>query len=180
MSIVSRLIDTQAPLAKKARVVGAVRQKSALEAPPQFSLPAQKPFFNLGAKAMKPVSSDEKDYKIGVVPLKSLQHGSHAKGASLFNAPVAPAMMPLKVPVYHPTVIEGDMSYEVDVPFPTHEFGQSIRPSVRDLIFSPIEAPSAPTYRPSGGGMATTRQVDVGYYDDGMDVLFMQVKGRIG
>jgi hypothetical protein len=177
--IVSAQIDTMKPLAKKARVVKAVRQIASTEQPPQFALPPQKPFVNLFAKIRKCVNDNTNiSAAIGKVPLKSMQVGSHAAGASLFNAPVATAMVPLKVPIYSVPIFEGDMTEEVDMPFTNYKHGKSLRPSMRELIPSKISEPVGMTYRSDKVRTTTNRDVDVGFYDVGMDVLEMEIKGR--
>ena len=177
--IVSAQIDSMKPLAKKARVVKPVRQIASTQAPPQFALPPQMPTINLFAKIRKCVKDTTKSYPMGVVPLKSMQYGSHIAGSSLFNAPVAPAMVPLKVPIYSVPIFEGSMTEEIDLPFSTYKHGKSIRPSIRELIPSKISEPVGMTYRTDKVRTTSNRAVTVGYYDVGMDVLEMEVKGRM-
>lgn len=110
-----------------------------------FAMAPQAPFFNVGAKLMKPACVVDYPRPIGV-PLKSLQQYSHAEGASLFNAPVMLIPEPLKVVM--PST--GKIDYEgiladFQVPFrPGFEYEKGIRPSVRNLKPDSVNEPANP------------------------------------
>ena len=151
MSIVSKQLDTfSVPRLKH----GPVRAVGRVAGDPQYlpyAQPEQKAWFNLSKRIAKPfVPSEMKKYAPGVVPLKSMQYGTHA-GAVLFNAPVMTDIAPLKtpVPVVRPIRIE-DATQEVNPAFPVYTYNDGIRPSVRPLKPEDILEPTGPVFRPSG------------------------------
>ena len=151
MSIVSKQLDTfSVPKSKH----GPVKAVCGVAGPPQYpayAQPEQMPWFNLSKRIAKPfVAPPEKKYAPGVVPLKSLQYGTHA-GAVLFNAPMMVDIAPLKtpVPVVRPIRIE-DATQEVNPVFPVYTYNDGIRPSMRPLKPEDVLEPTGPAFRPSG------------------------------
>jgi hypothetical protein len=150
MSIVSKKIDTFAVPRDRH---GPVKAVGFVAGDPQyapFAQPAQKAWFNLSKSIAKPfVAPPEKHYKPGVVPLKSLQYGTHA-GAVLFNAPVMIDIAPLKTEVPRPTYIHvEDATQEVHPQFPDYSYLDGVRPYARALKPEEIIEPTGPTFRPS-------------------------------
>ena len=140
------------------------------------SAPApQKPTFTISKGIAKPFIYDEHNAKckMGYVPLKSNQLGSHMEGVSLFNAPVYQVAAPLDVPKDKVTgfsVDVRDMMYEdLDVQF-THglDYKAGIRPShvQRALMVQTIPEPTNP-YPDRPGGVGAPRKVVKTTYDVG-------------
>jgi hypothetical protein len=181
--IVSSQLDIVKPYARTRRVLKGIQYTPSEETYPLNALPPQKPTINLFKKIRKPVNDNSNmSTTPGRIPLKSLQYGSHMAGSSLFDAPVPVAMMPLKVPIVRASgTIVGDMTTEINIPFSRGlDFAQGIRPSIRELKPSEIFEPAPLNYRPAEMKMTHSRDVDVGYYDVGMDVLQMEITGKMG
>lgn len=177
MSIVSPFIDVAAVPRLKHGPVKAVGFKAGAPQYPQFALPEQKPFFNISKGIAKPfVPSGMKKYAPGVVPLKSMQYGTHA-GAELFNAPMMIDIEPLKTPMPIPTRIRvEDATQEVNPSFPVYTYNDGIRPSMRPLKPEDILEPTGPAFRPSRPVYSQTKTVPfpAGYLPD--DEIVRQVR----
>jgi hypothetical protein len=131
--------------------------------------PRQVPNFCISKHMAKPflVPNDAPKYKMGYVPLKSLQECSHEEGVSLFNAPIMLIPTPLKVVVPKKSEINYDeMLAEVQVPFEMEfDYKKGIRPSMRRLKGDAVEEPDAPF--PTRVGRAATARPVFGTYDLG-------------
>ena len=144
---------------------------------PAYAQPPQKAHFNLSKSIAKPfVKAPEKKYPAGVVPLKSLQYGTHA-GAVLFNAPEMIDIEPLKTPVMIPTRVRiEDATQEITTNFPIYTYNDGIRPSMRPLKPEDILEPTAPMFRPSRPVYEQTKTAPfrTGYMPD--DEIVRQVR----
>lgn len=130
--------------------------KSVQRAVPDSSIvsetPRQVPMFNISKHIAKPfIYNDEFKPKRDVVPLKSLQEGSHAAGVSLFNAPVFLIPEALKHPVPQSSgryvdLMEDYYSNSQEIGFETpFDYYSGIRPGVRAIKrHEVIEEPDAP------------------------------------
>ena len=178
MSIVSPFIDVAAVPRQKHGPIKAVFFKAGKPEPaPVYSFPAQAPCFNLSKSIAKPfVKAPEKKYPAGVVPLKSMQYGTHA-GAVLFNAPEMIDIAPLKTPMPIPTRIRvEDATQEYTPEFPVYTYNEGIRPSMRPLKPEDILEPTGPAFRPSAPVYSQMRVVPfpAGYMTD--DEIVRQVR----
>ena len=177
MSVVSSRIDiASVPTGRRKRMFKSV-QRSVPGSDIEFMLPRQVPTFNNTGKSIhKPfLYGDLLDgeygaagkCRMGYVPLKSLQEGSHPVGVSLFNAPIGLVKEALKVPID----VAGSFDYnslvaDPSIPFPTPlDYLAGIRPSPRGLKFDSVDEPAAPAYR-SGRSVVIGRPKE-GYYDVG-------------
>jgi hypothetical protein len=131
--------------------------------------PRQVPNFCISKHMAKPflVPNDAPKYKMGYVPVKSLQENSHAEGAALFNAPIMLIPTPLKVVVPKKSEINyAEMLAEVQVPFEAEfDYKKGIRPSMRRLKGDEVEEPDAPF--PTRVGRAATARPVFGTYELG-------------
>jgi hypothetical protein len=160
---------------------GPIRAVGFNAGPPQyerFALPEQKPFFNVSKGIAKPfVKAPEKKYPAGVVPLKSLQYGTH-DGCVLFNAPEMIDIAILKQPVMVPSSLRmEDAVQEVNPAFPMpYAYNDGIRPSMRALKEQDVLEPTGPVFRPSVQQYAATRPnpYRTGYLPD--DEIVRQVR----
>ena len=177
MSVVSSRIDfASVPIGRRKRMFKSV-QRSVPGSDIEFMLPRQVPTFNKTGKSIhkKFMYGDLLDGEhaaagrcyFGHVPLKSLQEGSHAMGAALFNAPIELVREPLKVPLdvagsfdYNTLVADPDIKFPVPL-----DYLAGIRPSPRGLKFDSVEEPAAPSYR-SGKSVVIGRPKE-GTYDVG-------------
>ena len=131
--------------------------------------PRQVPMFNISKHIAKPfLYNAEFTPKRDVVPLKCLQEGSHAMGASLFNAPVFLVPEALKQPIPRTNTIDvSDLMAEMqevpfDVPF---NYNAGIRPGIRRVKGDAVEEPDAPF--PTRVGRAAAGKERVGTYKIG-------------
>jgi hypothetical protein len=177
MSIVSPRIDfASVPIGRRKRMFKSV-QRSVPGSNIEFMLPRQVPTFNKTGKSIhKPfLYGDLLDgeygmsgkCRMGYVPLKSLQEGSHPVGVSLFNAPIELIREPLKVPLdvagsfdYNTLVADPDIKFPVPL-----DYLAGIRPSPRGLKLDSVDEPAAPSYR-SGRSVVISRPKE-GTYDVG-------------
>lgn len=176
MSVVSSRIDfASVPVGRKKRNFKSV-QRSVPGSDIEFMLPRQVPTFSLTGKSIhkKFMYGDLLDgeyaattkCRMGHVPLKSLQEGSHVVGVSLFNAPITLVAEPLKVPLpmagsfdYNTLVADADVNF----PMPL-DYLAGIRPSPRGLKLDNVDEPAAPTYRE---GRTAIGRPKMGTYDVG-------------
>ena len=179
--IVSRMIDTQvAPLPRK-RPIKAVYRTVPGSDVKSLQPPVKAGFSSVSRSIAKPFIYDEKHAKCvgGYVPLKSLQLGSHAEGASLFNAPVmlipAPLMVPKDKESGFASDVERLMDDVEDMPMmfpPPFAYNDGLRSSRRSLHVDQILEPTAPfPDRPAGPGAAFQFQKTT--YDVGTKMLQM-------
>lgn len=134
--------------------------------------PRQVPGFCISKHIAKPfIYGDGPKYKMGVVPIKSLQEGSRPEGSSLFNAPILLIPTPLKVVVPKKSEINyAEMLAEVQVPFEAEfEYKKGIRPSMRRLKGDEVEEPDAPF--PTRVGRAGAARPVFGTYELGAMAL---------
>jgi len=109
--------------------------------------PRQVPMFCISKHIAKPfIYNAEFTPKGNTVPLKSMQEGSHAAGASLFNAPVFLIPEPLRQPIPVARTMNIEAMYhspEVQFDKPV-DYQAGIRPSVRSLKGDHVEEPDYP------------------------------------
>ena len=170
MSIVSSRIDMQSvPARPRGKRMFKSVQRSVPGSDIQFSLPPQCPFFNISKGIAKPfLYGDAPRPMMGRVPLKSLQEGSHAEGAALFNAPLMLIPQSLKVPIIQAgsfdfNTLVADAMVPFDVPL---DYLAGIRPSKRELKQDDIVEPGAAVYRAGRVGIGRPK---MGTYDLGSD-----------
>jgi hypothetical protein len=171
MSIVSSRIDMQSvPARPRGKRMFKSVQRSVPGSDIEFVLPRQCPFFNISKSIAKPfLYGDAPRVKDpGRVPLKSLQDGSHAEGAALFNAPLMLIPQPLKVPIMQAGSFDfNTLVAEAMVPFDVPlDYRAGIRPSKRELKTDDIVEPGAPVYR---AGSVSMGRPKMGTYDFGSD-----------
>jgi len=170
MSIVSSRIDMQSvPARPRGKRTFKSVQRSVPGSDIEFMLPAQCPFFNISKGIAKPfLYGDAPRPMMGRVPLKSLQEGSHAEGAALFNAPVMLIPQSLKVPIMQAGSFDfNSLVAEAMVPFDVPlDYRAGIRPSKRELKTDDIVEPGAPVYRAGSVGIGRPK---MGTYDLGSD-----------
>lgn len=172
MSIVSSRIDMQSVVSRPRgkRMFKSV-QRSVPGSDIEFSLPPQCPFFNISKGIAKPFlygDAPRVQGPSGRVPLKSLQEGSHADGAALFNAPLMLIPQPLKVPIIQAGQFDfNTLVADAMVPFSVPlDYLAGIRPSMRELKKDDIVEPGAPVYR---AGSVSIGRPKMGTYDLGSD-----------
>lgn len=131
--------------------------------------PRQVPTFCISKHIAKPfLCGDAPKSKMGVVPLKSLQEGSHPEGVSLFNAPVYLIPAPLKqvLPQRRTIDMESLMSEMPQIGFtPEFDYAKGIRPSIRKVKLDAVEEPDAPF--PTRTGKPGRDAERFGTYDQG-------------
>lgn len=144
MSIVSKQDDTFKIYGKK-HPIKAVYRDMGEPYTPQYQFPPQTATFADSKRLSKPFGLASLTGKpAGVVPLKSLQEGTHA-GSMLFNAPENLDVVPLKVPIYEPTKFKNYEGRETYNPhFPQYSYYDGARPSVRPLSEYPVSEPTDP------------------------------------
>jgi hypothetical protein len=106
--------------------------------------------------------------KMGVVPLKSLQEGSHPAGVSLFNSPVFLVPEPLRqvIPQRRTIDMESLISEMPQIGFtPEFDYAKGIRPSIRKVKLDSVEEPDAPF--PTRTGKPGRDSEKFGTYDQG-------------
>lgn len=131
--------------------------------------PRQVPMFCISKHIAKPfLYGDAPKPKMGVVPLKSLQEGSHPEGVSLFNAPVYLVPVPLKqvLPQRRTIDMESLIADMEPIGFtPEFDYKAGIRPSVRKVKLDTVEEPDAPF--PTRTGKPAPAKLQFGTYDQG-------------
>lgn len=131
--------------------------------------PRQVPMFNISKHILKPyIYNGEFTPKKNVVPLKSLQEGSHAKGAALFNAPILLIPEPLRQPIPRTRTIDvSDLMAEMEeIPFDKpFNYNAGIRPGLRQVKGDAVEEPDAPF--PTRAGHAVAARPQFGTYKVG-------------
>lgn len=138
--------------------------------------PRQVPNFCISKHIAKPfLYGDAPKNTMGRVPLKSLQEGSHAEGAALFNAPVylVPAPLNTVLPQGRAIDMEGLMSEMEPIGFtPEFDYKAGIRPSVRRVKLDTVNEPDAPY--PTRTGTPAPAKPLFGTYDLGkMDLKIL-------
>lgn len=116
----------------------------------QYAQPRQTPHFNVSKNISKPYVKPENALhgKVGVVPLKCDQWGTHA-GAMLFFGDQPTQVGPLAVPYYTGTDMHQRESEEYTPSFPIpRDYQAGIRPTLQPLRERPILEPAAPQFRP--------------------------------
>jgi len=130
--------------------------------------PRQVPNFCISKHIAKPfIYSDAPKLAMGVVPLKSLQEGSHAEGAALFNAPILLIPEPLNavVPTRRTIDFESLMT-EMEIGFqPEFDYKAGIRPSMRQVKLDSVAEPNDPF--PTRTGTPAPARLQFGTYDRG-------------
>jgi hypothetical protein len=168
MSVVSASIDNLILKGNRRRNFKAVGR-----AVPDSSIvsetPRQVPNFCISKHIAKPfIYSEAPKPKMGVVPLKSLQEGSHPAGVSLFNAPIYLVPEPLKQVIPQRRTIDYDalaMDMEPIGFSPEFDYKAGIRPSVRKVKLDTVEEPDAPF--PIRTGKPAPAKLQFGTYDQG-------------
>jgi hypothetical protein len=131
--------------------------------------PRQVPNFCISKHIAKPfLYGDAPKNTMGRVPLKSLQEGSHAEGAALFNAPVyiVPAPLNAVLPQRRTIDMEGLMAEMEPIGFsPAFDYKAGIRPSIRNVKLDPVQEPGD-SY-PTRTGTPAPPKLRFGTYDVG-------------
>jgi len=131
--------------------------------------PRQVPNFCISKHIAKPfLYGDAPKSKMGVVPLKCLQDGSHPEGVSLFNAPVYLVPESLKQVIPQRRTIDYDalaMDMEPIGFSPEFDYKAGIRPSIRKVKLDTVEEPDAPF--PTRTGKPAPAKLLFGTYDQG-------------
>ena len=159
-------------LAKKKRNFKAV-QRAVPDSSIVSQTPRQVPGFNQSKHIAKPFIYTDFKPKNDIVPLKAMQEGSHAAGASLFNAPIFLIPEALRQPIPRTNTIDvSDLMAEMqDVPFDVpFNYNAGIRPGIRQVKGDAVEEPDAPfptrVGRPVAGKERTgTYKIGVRDYD---------------
>jgi hypothetical protein len=131
--------------------------------------PRQVPDFCISKHIAKPfLYGDAPKPAMGVVPLKSLQEGSHPDGASLFNAPVFLIPEPLRqvIPQGRTINMEALLNEMEPIGFaPEFDYKKGIRPSMRQVKLDTVSEPDAPY--PTRAGTPAPAKLRFGTYDQG-------------
>ena len=107
------------------------------------------------------------NHSLSYVPLKCDQYGSHAVGASLFNAPVHEDVAQLKIPqeyTRHPDAAEMYAETEIGIAPPMF-LKRGIRPEPRYIKFSQVAEPAEKMFKPeyAGAGASNYSMPKVSY-----------------
>lgn len=132
------------------------------------------PSFNAVNRIRKPQISSLLPPPCDHVPLKSAQMGSHAEGASLFDAPVNPPHAKLKTPTDEGRVIKSTDFLTEHFPSipPDIIYKNGIRPfPLRAIKFDEVYEPRGMVYKIAGSGLDRSNEIAVSQRGDGTDEL---------